>query len=83
MVETDANDVIAELQSSPICTHSHAFYAALITAAQGDASAAFHWAARSVERRDHIIGLSLRTSSFDLLRANGSFEKLLRMMNVG
>ena len=80
---TIANDVIAELESSPICTQSHAFYTALITAAQGDASAAFQWAARSVERRDHIIGLFLRTSSFDLLRANGSFERLLRMMNVG
>ena len=75
--------MIAELESSPICTHSHAFYTALITAAQGDATAAFQWAARSVERRDHIIGLFLRTSSFDLLRANGSFERLLQMMNVG
>lgn len=80
---TIANDLIAELQASPMCTQSHAFYTALITAAQGDASAAFDWAARSLERRDHLIGLFLRTSSFDLLRANGSFDRLLRMMNVG
>ena len=74
--------MIAELESSPICRESHAFYTALITAAQGDASAAFQWAARSLERREHIMPLFLRSSSFDLLRADGSFARLLRMINV-
>jgi Tfp pilus assembly protein PilF len=80
---TSANGVIAELESSPLCTQSRAFYTALIVAALGDRAAAFRWAARSIERRDHLMSLFLRSASFQLLQGEDGYAGLLRMMNIG
>ncbi len=78
-----ASQVIAELGSSPVCRESRAFYTALIAAALGDKPAAFQWAARSIERRDHLMPLYVRSSSFNLLRTENSYAELLKMMNIG
>jgi TolB-like protein/Tfp pilus assembly protein PilF len=78
-----AQDVIGELESSPLCTESCAFYTALIVAALGDPTAALQWASRSLARRDHLMPLFLRSASFQLLQGEPGFADLLRMMNIG
>jgi hypothetical protein len=77
-----ANVVIDELASSPICKESRVFYTSLITAATGDRAAAATWAAQSIQRRDHLVPLFLRSSSFELIRGEESYGNLLRMMNI-
>jgi tetratricopeptide (TPR) repeat protein len=80
--EEIAREVIAELEASPLCKESRAFYTALIVAALGDKSAAFAWAARSIDRRDHLMPLFLRGASFERLRTEESYAELLRSMNI-
>jgi TolB-like protein/Tfp pilus assembly protein PilF/predicted Ser/Thr protein kinase len=77
-----AKAVIAELAASDSHEESRAFYTALIAASLGDKRAAFEWAARSIEHRDHVMPLYLRSPSFDLLRADGSHSALLRLMKA-
>jgi serine/threonine protein kinase/Tfp pilus assembly protein PilF len=77
-----ANVVIDELASSPICKESRVFYTSLIAAAAGDGAAAATWAAASIQRRDHLVPLFLRSSSFELIRGDESYGNLLRMMNI-
>jgi hypothetical protein len=75
-------DIMGELAASPICKESRAFYTALIAAAAGDKAAAATWAAESLHRRDHLVPLFVRSSSFELLRGDESYGRLLRVMNV-
>ena len=77
-----AAEVIAELEASPLCKESRAFYTALIVAALGDRTSALAWAARSIERRSHLMPLFLRSASFELLRKEESYARLLRTMNI-
>jgi serine/threonine protein kinase/Tfp pilus assembly protein PilF len=77
-----ANVVIDELASSPICKESCVLYTSLIMAAAGDRAAAAAWAAESLQRRDHLLPLFLRSSSFELIRGEEGYGNLLRMMNI-
>jgi Tfp pilus assembly protein PilF len=77
-----ATDIMGELAGSPICNESRAFYTALIAAAAGDKPAAARCAAESLQRRDHLVPLFVRSSSFELLRGEESYGRLLGMMNV-
>jgi tetratricopeptide (TPR) repeat protein len=77
-----ATDIMGELAGSPICNESRALYTALIAAAAGDKPAAARCAAESLQRRDHLVPLFVRSSSFELLRGEESYGRLLGMMNV-
>jgi len=76
-----AREVIAELPTCP-GAESRAFYASLIAAALGDENEAFRWAAESIEHRDQLMPIFLRSSSFDLLRADARYTGLLRLMKM-
>ena len=77
-----AHEVIGELESSPICRESRAFYSSLIAAALGDTASAFRWLAEGIEHRDHLMPMFLRSSSFDRLRRDARYDDLLRMMDI-
>jgi hypothetical protein len=76
-----ANDVIRELGSAP-GAESRAFWASLIAAAMDDKSEAFRWAAESIEHRDSLMPILLRSSSFDALRSDPRYAGLLRMLKM-
>jgi hypothetical protein len=72
-----ATDIMGELAASPICNESRAFYTALVAAAAGDKPAAARWVAESLQRRDHLVPLFVRSSSFELLRGEESYGRRL------
>jgi eukaryotic-like serine/threonine-protein kinase len=76
-----ANDIITELPFAPGGA-SHPFYASLIAAAMGDASQTFRWAAKSLEQRDHLMPMMLRSTSFDPFRSDPRYARLLRLMKM-
>lgn len=76
-----ANDVIQELGSAP-GAESRAFWASLIAAAMGDSGEAFRWAAQSIENRDSLMPIILRSSSFAALRSDPRYAGLLRLLRM-
>jgi serine/threonine protein kinase/Tfp pilus assembly protein PilF len=61
---------------------SRAFFSFLIAAALGDRDAAFRWAAESIERRDPLLLSFVWSSSFDTLRDDPRFIRLLGMLKI-
>jgi serine/threonine protein kinase/Tfp pilus assembly protein PilF len=77
----DAKKVLEELALEHN-REARAFYSFLITSAMGDLDAAFHWATVSLERRDSLMVSFIWSTSFDDLRKDRRFARILNLLNL-